>query len=647
MITRILLGLLTARHWLLGLLLLLAPLAASATHIVGGELDLQRKSGSTYALTLNLYFDAIYGDPGAVDPELVASIFNKTTNQRMADVVLPRVSDTFVNYTNPVCAVGSLSTRKLVYTQDITLSAAVYTNAAGYYVAVERCCRNNGINNIVAPGSAAQTFYLEFPPVVRNGAPFVDSTPRIFPPLGDYACLNTLFYYDFGGQDPDGDSLAYDMVTPLNGHATDDPTNRAPLPTPAPYRPVTWNAGLGTRNQIPGSPALAIDAHTGRLTVKPSDLGLFVFGVRCSEFRRGVKIGETRRDFQLYVLNCLPNVAPTLQVRTPGSLRAYRPGLDTLRLLPGGNRCLTIRYTDPDPSSTLTMRSRLVNFTPTATSPGPVFTSSTSGTVRAAGQPDTLTTTLCFPDCLDTQGKVYLVDVIVADNGCSLPKHDTVRVAFTAASLPNRAPVLTTSFPPAPLPVSDDAPAVVQVPLGQRYTATLTGTDADRNALTLSATGVGFDLAGMGMQFTAHGGLGQADAVFSWAPDCAALTTDDKGLLVRFRLAESGPCEPLPQERLIRFVAAPAGDSATFRPPNVITPNGDGQNDFFRMPSLPADYCDHKFASIKIFSRWGQAVYSSEARDFRWNGAGAAGLYYYLVTYTDGRRFKGWVEVIR
>ncbi|MDO7844785.1 gliding motility-associated C-terminal domain-containing protein [Hymenobacter sp. M29] len=627
--------------WLL-LGLLLAPLGASATHIVGGELDLQHKSGSTYALTLNLYFDAINGDPNALDQELTAGIFAKGTNQRMANVVLPLTSNTFVQYTNPVCSVGGLSTRKLVYAKDITLDAATYTNATGYYVAVERCCRNITISNIVNPGGAAQTFYLEFPAVVRAGAAFIDSTPRIFPPLGDYACRNELFYYDFGGQDVDGDSLAYDMVTPLNGHATAAVGNTAPTPSPAPYSTITWNAGLGTANQIPGAPTLGINARTGRLTVRPSNLGLFVFGVRCSEYRRGVKIGETRRDFQLYVLACPTNVAPKAQVRAAGSLVTYRPGRDTLRLLPGGNRCLTIRYTDADPNSVLSMSARPVNFT----TPAVAFTTSTSGTVRTAA--DTLTATLCFPACTDTKGKVYLLDIIVADNGCSLPKHDTVRVAFTAALAPNAAPVLTSTLPPAPLPVSDQAPAVVRVVIGQRYTATLAGTDADRDALTMTATGVGFDLGAVGMQFAAQNGTGQASGTFSWEPTCTAVAAagEGGGLLVRFGLAETGPCVPVPQERLVRFEVVPAGETQTFIPPNIITPNADGVNDEFRMPSLPVDFCDRKFAAIKIFSRWGQKVYESEARDFRWSGAGTGGMYYYLVTYTDGRKFKGWVEVV-
>ena len=625
------------------LLLLLLPLAASATHIVGGELDLQYKSGSTYALSLNLYFDAINGNPLALDQSLVAGIFAKATNQRVVNVTLPLTANTFVQYTNPACAVGSLSTRKLVYTNQITLDAATYASPGGYYVAVERCCRNNGISNISAPGGAAQTFYLEFPAVVRSGAAFIDSTPRIFPPLGDYACRGELFYYDFGGVDPDGDSLAYDMVTPLNGHATAAVGNTAPLPSAAPYAPITWNPGLSATNQIPGTPPLRIDARTGRLTVRASTLGLFVFGVRCAEFRKGVKIGETRRDFQLYVLNCPTNLPPRLQVRANGAA-LYRPGRDTLRLLPGGNRCLTIRYTDPDPNSVLTMSTRAVNFTV----PAPTFTTSTSGTVRAAGAPDTLTATLCFPDCSDTRGKVYLLDLIVADNGCSLPKHDTLRVAFTATQGTNAAPVLTSSFPPAPTPTAEASPTVVRVTLGQRYTATLTGTDADRNALTLAAAGEGFDLTAVGMQFAARNGAGLATGTFAWEPTCAAVAAlgTNNGLLVRFKLTETGPCVPQPQERAIRFEVVPVAGLVAFRPPNVITPNSDGQNDFLQMPDLPVDFCDNKFAGITIFSRWGQQVFTSTERGFRWGGQGAGGLYYYLVTYTDGRKFKGWVEVI-
>ena len=123
-----------------------------------------------------------------------------------------------------------------------------------------------------------------------------------------------------------------------------------------------------------------------------------------------------------------------------------------------------------------------------------------------------------------------------------------------------------------------------------------------------------------------------------------AAAGDNGGLTVRFKLNETGPCVPLPQERVIRFEVVPVTDSVAFRPPNIITPNGDGRNDFFVMPDLPVDFCDHRYAGINIYSRWGQPVFQSAERGFAWGGAGVGGIYYYLVTYTDGRKFKGWVE---
>lgn len=94
------------------------------------------------------------------------------------------------------------------------------------------------------------------------------------------------------------------------------------------------------------------------------------------------------------------------------------------------------------------------------------------------------------------------------------------------------------------------------------------------------------------------------------------------------------------------MVARPA-DSLAFRPPNVITPNGDGRNEAFTLDqALPPDFCASQFAGVSIFSRWGRLVSQSPARSFSWAGGGVGGIYYYLVTFTDSRRFEGWVEVL-
>ena len=739
---------------LLWVLLLAGP--ARATHIVGGEMDLQYLQGATYQLTLNLYFDALNGQPGALDNDLTVSIFEKGTNRRMQNLPLPLAGNTLVNYTNPACALPtSLVTRKLVYSARVELAAGVYTNATGYYAAVERCCRNNGINNIQGAANAGQTFYLEFPAVVRNGQAFRDSTPRIFPPLGDYACLGDLFYYDFGGQDADGDSLVYELATPFNGHSTPEMPKPAAA-EPLPYEEIRWGRGLSEQNQIPGAPTLTINRQTGQLRVRPTNVGLFVFGVKCSEYRKKVKIGEARRDFQLKVIACARNAAPSLSVRLPGSTGPYRAGRDTLRLQPGASRCLTLRFTDPDYPARLSLSLRAVNFPATVL---PTF-SLTQGTVHSPGAPDTLVSQLCFPACFNSRGQVYLLDLIVADDGCSLPKRDTVRVALTAipdpnspptisstAALPLRArvgdlitfdvtsldadndpltmtmtgrgfnpsdqgatfvqaasgsqlrgrftwrvdcravsrplyefefaasagpcnepqttslripiqidysnapPVLTSSLPAPSGPI--DTPVRVRRSVGGIYEATFTGTDTDMDPLVLSATGNGFELAAAGMSFRPQNGNGRATATFRWDANCSGLQQPEGALEVTFQLQES-TCRPEPRVRVVRFELINP-DTVAFTPPNIFTPNGDDKNQYFSFdqtrstnPVLPPDFCDSRFAGIKIFSRWGNLVFRSTDRSFRWDGGQLApGTYFYLIEFTDGRKYKGPIELAR
>ncbi|MFD2787531.1 gliding motility-associated C-terminal domain-containing protein [Hymenobacter rubripertinctus] len=583
--------------------------------------------------------------------------------------------------------------------------------------------------------------------MVRNGMALRNSTPRIFPPLSDYACLRELFYYDFGGQDVDGDSLVYDLVTPLNGSSS------AAEPKPAvasslPYRDINWLAGLSETNQIPGAPTLTIGRLTGRLEVRPTQLGLFVFGVRCTEYRKGVRLGETRRDFQLKVITCSANARPKALLQLPGTKIAYLPGRDTLRLSPGASRCVTFRFTDPDPTSALTFSLRPVNFT----APLPAL-SVAQGTVRTPGQPDTVTSQLCFPACFNTRGKVYLIDVIVADNGCSLPLRDTVRVAFisvpdpnsapllrTTAVLPLRArvgdvisfdltatdpdndpltltmagrgftpaalgatlalgangnqltgrfswkvdcravdkplyefeftaatapcgerqaatilipiqidysntpPALATTFPPAAAP---DSLTVIRLPIGGVYDATLEGQDTDNDVLTLSAVGKGFDLAAAGMTFTPSSGAGTAAARFRWMADCEAVR--QQGLEVTFTLQEA-TCRPRPRTRTVRFEVTPPA-AGPFLPPNVITPyQKDGLNDVFTLDNaqnnLPPDFCDARFANIQIFTRWGNRIYRTTNRTFRWDGGGLpAGPYFYLIEFTNGQKYRGAVTI--
>ena len=74
--------------------------------------------------------------------------------------------------------------------------------------------------------------------------------------------------------------------------------------------------------------------------------------------------------------------------------------------------------------------------------------------------------------------------------------------------------------------------------------------------------------------------------------------------------------------------------------PNVISPNGDGVNDFF-YTQFANNYND---VNLKVFNRWGRVVYKTEAYTNNWNGLNmndkplADGTYFYVLTYNSGTK---------
>ena len=89
-------------------------------------------------------------------------------------------------------------------------------------------------------------------------------------------------------------------------------------------------------------------------------------------------------------------------------------------------------------------------------------------------------------------------------------------------------------------------------------------------------------------------------------------------------------------------VASPANCPIVI--PNIITPNGDPENESFTLKGLvPGEW------HLVIFDRWGRQVYEKARYDNLWNATGqASGMYYYMLSNEDtGERYRGWVEVQR
>ncbi len=498
---------------LTGGLLLGLSLTARATHIVGGELELQYRgttAATTHRINLNLYFDAVNGNPGAKDQTINVAIFRKRDNVLMGTVELFVISDNFIAYSQPACAVGAVSTRLIRYSRDVSFTQSAFDDPGGYYMTWERCCRNGTITNIVNPGGAGSMFYLEFPNLWSNGRVYVNSSPVFSEVKGDYVCINKPFTLDFSAKDPDGDSLSYSLVTPYNGFSdTRTPNPGAPdqfgqaIYHPGPYPDVTWSGGFSASNAITGSLPLRIDPKTGRLSVIADRVGLNVFCVLVKEYRAGKLIGQVRRDFQLKVLDCPVNDPPVVLLRQAGQTAFYKQGT-VISITEKDQNCLTLYLTDPNANQRLTLTTIGQTLPGLTITPGQFTTRTTR---------DTTTATICFGRCAGgVSGRVTL-QIVASDEGCPQPLQDTLTVQLNITPDLNHKPIVITDLAP---------PQSRTLLVGNSSLAFIvTATDIDNDQISLRAVGRGFDLSSAGMAFANTVGTGSVAQVFTFKPVCS------------------------------------------------------------------------------------------------------------------------------
>ncbi|GIV41824.1 MAG: hypothetical protein KatS3mg034_1134 [Vicingaceae bacterium] len=80
--------------------------------------------------------------------------------------------------------------------------------------------------------------------------------------------------------------------------------------------------------------------------------------------------------------------------------------------------------------------------------------------------------------------------------------------------------------------------------------------------------------------------------------------------------------------------------------PNVVTPNGDGINDYFVIPYLAL----YPGSKLVIYNRWGKKIYESDDYKNNWDGSNySAGTYYFILTRNDGNGtvYKGYFTLLK
>ena len=359
----------TRLFFLLVALLISLPTHLRAGHIVGGEFsyscqgwlnDDPNTGIKVYDVRINMYRDC--EGPGAyfdgvelgqsTGPNGFSSSpghitiyqgLNNTNNpyERTFPILLGPVSDVPVNLGNP-CLVLTEPVCQQIGIYEFTLELPVVDES--YYLSYQRCCRAEGIKNLVQSDAVGTTYSIEITPEAQQRC---NASPQfnIDPPIA--ICVNQEFRIDMGATDREGDSLAYKICNPVVGGGRDGNMSTATTfddivpvqDAPPPYQAVPWLApNFGTLNQLGIGSTLELDVVTGELFGIPAFQGTYALAVCIEEWSRDsvpILLSETKREYQLTVNLCGNQVTADLletEIDDQGRffIRQCGPGQNTI-----------------------------------------------------------------------------------------------------------------------------------------------------------------------------------------------------------------------------------------------------------------------------------------------------------------------------
>ncbi len=285
------------------------PFLLSATHIIGGSLTYQQQGVSTYRITLKVYRDC--SSATAFDPSITIEVLqsNGAVFAPSKNITINIGTITKLNpYVDTCVTKPNVCVEEAVYTKIVSNFPPF---AGGYDLFWQRCCRNGSLLNIINPLTSGESFYAHIPDnnlLINNSSPtWVNSPPT-------FVCQGLPINFNHAATDVDGDALVYKFYDPYMGCDNapgqvigpncprDYPTFPGNVAT---FTPVIWNGATYSTNNPLGGAGLTL-SPTGLLTGIPPSLGQFVVGIKCEEWRNGIKIGEILRDFQFNVVSCPP-----------------------------------------------------------------------------------------------------------------------------------------------------------------------------------------------------------------------------------------------------------------------------------------------------------------------------------------------------
>ena len=279
-----------------------------AKHLKGGWIQYQYISTDSvaktnkYKITVRQYLSC-ESTGSQIDADIYLGIFDGWTNTSLKVLTVTKTgTDNLCMTTYDPCITPAPNPCDVCYRIDkYEVTVDLPFNDAGYTLAVQRCCRIDGIINLVNSGDIGVTYFNKIPGKI-NGVSYINNNSPVFQQKDTViVCHNTPFTFDFSATDSDGDSLAYVFCNGLEGGSTGDP--RPNPPSNPPYTGIAYN--LGYDGTFPLSVNVKINAKTGIISgVAPDATGDYAVAVCALEYRNGVLIGTNKKEIHINVANC-------------------------------------------------------------------------------------------------------------------------------------------------------------------------------------------------------------------------------------------------------------------------------------------------------------------------------------------------------
>ena len=181
--------------------------------------------------------------------------------------------------------------------RNFYIAEHTYPGFATYHLSMEDPNRIAGILNVNNPNSVKIPFYIETVlTLFSNQFQAENSSAILLQPPIDFGCVGQRFVHNPNAFDPDGDSLSYELIVPLEAEGVEVPNY---------FFPDQINSGP--------SNVLTLNERTGDLIWDaPQRRGEYNVAIKIHEYRQGVKINTIIRDMQIDIRDC-ENQPPVIE----------------------------------------------------------------------------------------------------------------------------------------------------------------------------------------------------------------------------------------------------------------------------------------------------------------------------------------------